>query len=83
MVLEEGVAPPEDVDAMWEIFTRAGVPPFRLMNRVGLDVVLAIEEHYAAVREGIPEGPRRLLGEYIGQDRLGVKSGRGFYQYTD
>jgi 3-hydroxybutyryl-CoA dehydrogenase len=83
MVVEEGVAPPEDVDAMWEIFTRAGVPPFRLMDRVGLDVVLAIEEHYAAVREGIPEGPRKLLREYIGQDRLGVKSGRGFYEYTD
>jgi 3-hydroxybutyryl-CoA dehydrogenase len=83
MVVEEGVAPPEDVDAMWEIFTRAGVPPFRLMDRVGLDVVLAIEEHYAAVRGGIPEGPRKLLREYIDQDRLGVKSGRGFYEYTD
>jgi 3-hydroxybutyryl-CoA dehydrogenase len=83
MVVEEGVAPAEDVDAMWEIFTRAGVPPFRLMDRVGLDVVLAIEEHYAAVREGIPEGPRKLLHEYIDQDRLGVKSGRGFYEYTD
>jgi 3-hydroxybutyryl-CoA dehydrogenase len=83
MVVEEGVAPPEDVDRMWEIFTRAGVPPFRLMDRVGLDVVLAIEEHYAAVREGVPEGPRRLLHEYIDRGRLGVKSGRGFYEYTD
>ncbi len=46
MVVEEGVAPPEDVDAMWEIWTRAGVPPFRLMDRVGLDVVLAIEEQH-------------------------------------
>ena len=83
MVVEEGVAPPEDVDAMWEIFTRAGVPPFRLMDRVGLDVVLAIEEHYAAVREGIPEGPRKLLHEYTDHDRLGVKSGGGFFEYTD
>ena len=83
MVVEEGVAPPEDVDAMWEIFTRPGVPPFRLMDRVGLDVVLAIEEHYAAVRDGIPEGPRKLLHEYIDQGRLGVKSGRGFYEYKD
>ncbi|HEY6750855.1 MAG TPA: 3-hydroxyacyl-CoA dehydrogenase family protein [Rubrobacteraceae bacterium] len=83
MVVEEGVAPPEDVDAMWEIFTRAGVPPFRLMDRVGLDVVLDIEEHYAAVRDGIPEGPRKLLHEYIDQGWLGVKSGRGFYEYTD
>jgi 3-hydroxybutyryl-CoA dehydrogenase len=83
MVVEEGVASPEDVDAMWEIFTRAGVPPFRLMDRVGLDVVLAIEEHYADVRDGIPEGPRKLLHEYIDQGRLGAKSGRGFYEYTD
>jgi 3-hydroxybutyryl-CoA dehydrogenase len=83
MVVEEGVALPEDVDALWEIWTRAGVPPFRLMDRVGLDVVLDIEEHYAAVREGIPEGPRNLLRGYIDQGRLGAKSGRGFYEYTD
>ena len=79
MVVEEGVAGPEDVDEMWKIFTAPGIPPFRLMDRVGLDIVLAIEEHYASVRPGIPEGPRRLLREYIDQGRLGVKSGRGFY----
>jgi 3-hydroxybutyryl-CoA dehydrogenase len=81
MVLEEGVASAEDVDKMWEIFTRPGVPPFRLMDRVGLDVVLAIEEHYAAVRPGLPEGPRQLLRDYIDQGHLGVKSGEGFYRY--
>jgi 3-hydroxybutyryl-CoA dehydrogenase len=79
MVLEEGVATPEDVDELWRIFTAPGVPPFRLMDRVGLDVVLAIEEHYAEVRSGLPEAPRRLLREYVDQGRLGVKSGRGFY----
>ncbi len=79
MVVEEGVASPSDVDGMWRIFVRAGIPPFELMDRVGLDVVLDIEEHYASIRSGIPEGPRRLLREYIGQGRLGVKSGRGFY----
>jgi len=79
MVLEEGVATPEDVDELWRIFTRAGVPPFRLMDRVGLDVVLAIEEHYADVRTGIPDGPRKLLRRYIDEGRLGEKTGRGFY----
>jgi 3-hydroxybutyryl-CoA dehydrogenase len=79
MVVEEGVAEPADVDEMWRMFTSAGVPPFRLMDRVGLDVVLAIEEHYADVRPGLPEAPRRLLREYIDEGRLGVKSGRGFY----
>jgi len=79
MVVEEGVAGPEDIDEMWRIFTRPGIPPFRLMDRVGLDVVLAIEEHYAEVRTGIPEGPRTLLRRYVDEGRLGVKSGGGFY----
>src|SRR4051794_4205559 len=79
MVVEEGVATPEDVDEMWRIFTRPGIPPFRLMDRVGLDVVLAIEEHYADVRDGLPEGPRTLLRTYVDEGRLGVKSGGGVY----
>ena len=79
MVVEEGVATPQDVDALWEIFNRHGLPPFRLMDQIGLDVVLAIEEHYAAVREGIPKGPRLLLRQYVAEGRLGLKTGRGFY----
>ncbi len=79
MVVAEGVAPPEDVDRMWQLFVGAGIPPFRLMDRVGLDVVLDIEEHYAAVRPGIPDSPRILLREYLAQGRLGAKTGRGFY----
>jgi 3-hydroxybutyryl-CoA dehydrogenase len=83
MVVEEGVATPEDVDEMWKIWTAPGIPPFRLMDRVGLDVVLNIEEHYASVRESLPDGPRELLRKLIDKGRLGVKSGRGFYEYSD
>jgi 3-hydroxybutyryl-CoA dehydrogenase len=83
MVVEEGVAAPEDVDGMWNIFTAPGIPPFRLMDRVGLDVVLNIEEHYASVRPSLPEGPRRLLHQLVDEGKLGVKSGRGFYDYPD
>lgn len=82
MVVEEGVASPEDIDGMWQIWVRPGIAPFELMDRVGLDVVLNIEEHYASVRPGIPEGPRKLLREYVDQGRLGVKSGRGFYDHS-
>ena len=77
-----GVAPPEDVDALWGLFNAPGIAPFRLTDRVGLDVVLNIEEHYADVRPGIPEGPRKLLRRYIEHGRLGVKSGHGFYDYA-
>lgn len=78
-VVEEGVAQPEDVDRMWNLFTASMTGPFRLMDKVGLDTVLAIEQHYAAIRKDIPEGPRKLLQRYVDRGSLGVKSGRGFY----
>jgi 3-hydroxybutyryl-CoA dehydrogenase len=55
--------------------------PFQMMDHVGLDVVLDIEEHYAAVRDGIPRSPRTLLQDYINRGRLGVKTGHGFFDY--
>jgi 3-hydroxybutyryl-CoA dehydrogenase len=45
--------------------------------------VLDIEEHYAQVRPGLPEGPRAVLREYIDEGWLGIKSGRGFYDYSN
>ena len=79
MVLQEGVATPEDVDRIWQEVFGSPAGPFRMMDQVGLDVVRDIEEHYAQIRDGIPEGPRTLLGEYIARGHLGVKTGRGFY----
>ena len=52
------------------------------MDVVGLDVVLDIEEHYAAQRGNIPEEPRAYLKNFIAGGRLGVKNGQGFYQYA-
>jgi 3-hydroxyacyl-CoA dehydrogenase len=47
------------------------------MDRVGLDVVLNIERHYASMRPGLPEGPRKLLRGYIDQGRLGSRAAAG------
>lgn len=80
-VVEEGVATPEEVDELFGLNLGTDRGPFARMDAVGLDVVLDIEEHYAAERTGLPEGPRRLLREMIEQGRLGVKSGRGFYDH--
>jgi 3-hydroxybutyryl-CoA dehydrogenase len=78
-VVEEGVSTPAEVDHIFEVLLGTHGGPFRLMDKVGLDVVLDIEEHYAAVRPGLPEGPRKLLRQYIDQGRLGRKTGMGFY----
>ena len=80
-VVADGVATPEDVDTIFERIFGTSQGPFRLMDMVGLDVVLDIEEQYAAERPGIPEAPRKLLREYIAKGWLGRKSGAGFYNY--
>src|ERR1700757_1976140 len=78
-VVAEGVSTPQEIDRMFEINTGSSAGPFRMMDQVGLDVVLDIEEHYCAEHPEYPEGPRRLLRGYVERGRLGVKSGAGFY----
>jgi 3-hydroxybutyryl-CoA dehydrogenase len=78
-VVAEGVSTPQEVDRMFQVNTGSGAGPFRMMDQVGLDVVLDIEEHYCAEHPEYPEGPRRLLRSYVQRGRLGVKSGAGFY----
>ncbi|WP_037853480.1 3-hydroxyacyl-CoA dehydrogenase family protein [Streptomyces sp. NRRL S-340] len=80
-VVAEGVSTPQDVDEMWKINTGLGAGPFRMMDQVGLDVVLDIENHYAQERPHLPSGPRELLRKYVDAGHLGVKSGQGFYTY--
>nr|BFD87341.1 3-hydroxyacyl-CoA dehydrogenase family protein [Streptomyces sp. Xyl84] len=80
-VVAEGVSTPQDVDEMWKINTGLGAGPFRMMDQVGLDVVLDIENHYAQERPHLPSGPRELLKKYVDAGHLGVKSGQGFYTY--
>lgn len=80
-VVAEGVSTPEDIDKIFMVNTGAPGGPFRLMDQVGLDVVLAIEEHYAALNPALPVGPRDLLKKYIAAGKLGIKSGEGFYVY--
>ena len=80
-VVAEGVARPEDVDGMFRLNWHMPAGPFQMMDSVGLDVVLDIEDHYAAENPHLPEGPRRLLHEYVDAGKLGVKTGEGFYSY--
>lgn len=78
-VVADGVATPKDVDRIFQSVLRSAEAPFRLMDKVGLDVVLDIEEHYAAAKGHASEGPLALLRGYVQEGRLGQKTGRGFY----
>jgi 3-hydroxybutyryl-CoA dehydrogenase len=78
-VVAEGVSTPQEIDAMWAVNTGRPGGPFRAMDKVGLDVVLDIENHYAAENPALPTGPREVLRRYVDAGHLGVKTGRGFY----
>lgn len=80
-VVAEGVARPEDVDGMFRVNWGVPAGPFQMMDLVGLDVVLDIENHYAAELPHLPTGVRELLQSYVDAGKLGVKTGEGFYTY--
>jgi 3-hydroxybutyryl-CoA dehydrogenase len=80
-VVAEGVARPEDVDGMFKINWRVPAGPFQMMDQVGLDVVLDIENHYAEEFPYLPKNVRDLLQSYVDAGKLGVKTGEGFYTY--
>jgi 3-hydroxybutyryl-CoA dehydrogenase len=80
-VVAEGVARPEDVDGMFKINWGVPAGPFQMMDVVGLDVVLDIENNYAQEFPHLPESVRDFLQAYVDAGKLGVKTGEGFYTY--
>jgi 3-hydroxybutyryl-CoA dehydrogenase len=80
-VVAEGHATPEEVDRLWSLVMQSAPGPFARMDRVGLDVVLDIERRYAAESDDPDDEPPALLVELVERGLLGVKSGRGFYEY--
>lgn len=80
-VVAEGVACPEDVDGMFRVNWGVSAGPFQMMDLVGLDVVLDIENHYAQEFPHLPKNVRELLQAYIDAGKLGIKTGEGFYSY--
>lgn len=72
-----------DVDRGWMVF--AGTPwgPFGLMDTVGLDLIWDIEMVYYNESGDPKDHPPQALRDLIDAGHLGVKSGRGFYNYPD
>ena len=80
-----GHADIETVDKAWktfcQFFVNTNFGPFYFMDRIGLDVVYDIEMSYFK-NSGIPDDkPPDDLKEMVERGELGVKSGKGFYNY--
>ncbi len=80
-MLEAGIASPEDIDKALKLGLNHPMGPFELVDLVGLDVRLKILE-YLHQTLGEKYRPNSLLRQYVQEGRLGRKTGRGVYDYT-
>jgi len=81
-MLEAGIASAEDIDKALKLGLIHPMGPFELVDLVGLDVRLSILE-YLHQTLGEKYRPNRLLKQYVQEGRLGRKSGRGVYDYSE
>lgn len=81
-MLMEGVGTPEEIDKAIELGLNYPMGPFKLGDLVGLDTRLKNLE-YLHQTLGERFRPSPLLVKYVKAGRLGRKTGKGVYDYTD
>ncbi|MFW9834198.1 MAG: 3-hydroxyacyl-CoA dehydrogenase family protein [Candidatus Thorarchaeota archaeon] len=84
-MIEEGVATFEDIDRAWKehmgyIFLQFG--PFGNIDHIGLDTITMAANYLAFVLEDERFRPPSWLQEKVSAGDLGVKSGKGVYEYN-
>jgi 3-hydroxybutyryl-CoA dehydrogenase len=81
-MLEAGLASAEDIDKALRLGLNHPMGPFEMVDLVGLDVRLRILEYLHATL-GEKYRPNDLLKQLVSEGRLGRKTGRGVYDYSD
>lgn len=79
-----GIGEPAEIDAIWMLSSRTDSGPFGQLDIIGLDTALDITKLQAVV-SGDPQVHRNIafLQSYVDAGRLGVKVGRGIYEYPN
>ncbi|HKY51951.1 MAG TPA: 3-hydroxyacyl-CoA dehydrogenase family protein [Candidatus Limnocylindria bacterium] len=81
--LEAGVATPEDIDKAVKLGLRHPMGPFELIDYTGLDINLHVANTFFEEFRDPAWAPPPLLKRMVLAGHLGVKTGRGFYEYDE
>ncbi|KAJ2007023.1 hypothetical protein H4R26_001022 [Coemansia thaxteri] len=84
-LLERDVASPRDIDTAMKLGAGYPMGPFELCDYVGLDTIKYIVDGWHKDGAGLKGNPlfapSAKLDELVKSGRLGVKTGKGFYDY--
>jgi 3-hydroxybutyryl-CoA dehydrogenase len=80
---DRGYSTAEDIDRAFMLFFGIKWGPFGMMDRIGLDSVLRVEERYHEASGEESDRPPSILRELVKQGAVGEKSGRGFYNWPN
>ena len=83
ITLHEGVAGVEEIDTVMMLGMAHPMGPLHLADFIGLDVCLSILEVMHGGFGNPKYAPCPLLVNMVTAGKLGVKSGEGFYDYSD
>ncbi len=85
-LVARGVAEPEQVDRVYMAINGSAAGPFGILDSVGLDVAHDVLQNMRGMdllTDVLADRVNALLTEYIDRGELGMKSGKGFYNYPD
>jgi 3-hydroxybutyryl-CoA dehydrogenase len=84
-LIQQGVATPADIDRVARLTFGLRMPavgPLENMDLVGLDLIETIHQYLPADLCNEP-GPLEVLTDSVARDDLGIKTGRGFYDWSE
>jgi 3-hydroxybutyryl-CoA dehydrogenase len=82
--LQERLADHAAIDRIYRLGGGFRMGPFELMDLVGIDTGLEVAQSFAALSFGEPRWrPNPIQARMVAAGRLGRKSGRGYYDYSD
>lgn len=80
-IYAEGIASVEDIDTAMKLGANHPMGPLALGDLIGLDVVLAILEVMLKETGDPKYKPESMLRKMVRENKLGRKTGEGFYKY--
>ena len=78
------IADPHTIDKTWMLATGAPMGPFGIVDIVGINTVLNINQASAQAGSAVAAAIcQRLTKDFIEQGKMGMQSGQGFYEYPN